>query len=103
MIDYSQTINRFTLLDAYSLPKTDALVNKIAQYQVYSTMDLRSAYHQVPISSSEKVYTAVEAGGKLYQFCLMSFGVINDVACFQRKMDDLIAENELEDMPTLIM
>ena len=27
----------------------------------------------------------------------MSFGVTNRVACFQCKMDDLIAENELED------
>ena len=56
MIDYSQTIDRFTLLDAYLLPKIDELVNKIAQYQVCSTIDLRSAYHQVPISSSGKLY-----------------------------------------------
>ena len=55
VIDYSHTINRFTLLDAYPLPKIDELVNKIAQYQVCSTIDLRRAYHQVPISSSDKL------------------------------------------------
>ena len=27
----------------------------------------------------------------------MSFGITNGVACFQCKIDDLIAENELED------
>ena len=47
-IDYSQTINRFTLLDAFPLPKINDLVNDIAQYRVFSTIDLRSAYHQVP-------------------------------------------------------
>ena len=66
VIDYSQTINRFASLDTYPLPKIDELVNKISQYQVYSTVDLRSVYHQVPISSSDKLYTAFEAGGKLY-------------------------------------
>ena len=57
-IDYSQTINRFTLLDGYPLPCIDDTVNKIAQYRVFSTIDLRSAYHQVPIRKEDKPYTA---------------------------------------------
>ena len=32
VIDYSQTINRFTLLDAYPLPRIDDTINAIAQY-----------------------------------------------------------------------
>ena len=35
-IDYSQTINRFTQLDAFRLPRINDLVNDIAQYQVFS-------------------------------------------------------------------
>ena len=54
VIDYSQTVNRFTQLDAYPLPKIDELVNKIATYRVYSTIDLKSAYHQVPIGKSDR-------------------------------------------------
>ena len=96
MIDYSQSIDRFILLNVYPLPKIDELINKIAQYQVYSTINVRSAYHQVPINSSDKLYTAFEAAGKLYQLCRIPFGVTNGIACFQRKMDDVIAENELE-------
>ena len=34
VIDYSQTINRFTQLDAYPLPRIDDTINKIAQYKV---------------------------------------------------------------------
>ena len=30
VVDYSQTINRFNLLDAYPLPRIDQTVNKIA-------------------------------------------------------------------------
>jgi len=49
VIDYSTTINRFTLLDAYSLPNIEELVNTVAQDKYYSSLDLRSAYHQVPL------------------------------------------------------
>ena len=56
-IDYSQTINRFTLLDAFPLPRINDMVNKIAQYRVFSTIDLRSAYHQVPLKDEDKPYT----------------------------------------------
>ena len=48
-VDYLQTINRFTQLDAFPLPHINELVNGIAQYRVFSTINLRSAYHQVPL------------------------------------------------------
>ena len=96
VIDYSQTINRFTLLDAYPLPRIDDTINAIAQYQVFSTIDLRSAYHQVSIKESDKPYTAFQAGNALYQFTRIPFGVTNGVACFQRIMTDIIAEEKLQ-------
>ena len=97
VIDYSQTINRFTQLDAYPLPRIDETVNKIAQYRVFSTIDLKSAYHQVPIKEDEKKYTAFEANQGLYQFTRVPFGVTNGVAAFQRTMDNFIAEESLKD------
>ena len=75
IIDYSQTINRFTELDAYPLPNINDMVKKIAQYSVFSTIDLRSAYHQIPLKEEDKPYTAFEASGGLYQFNRMPFGI----------------------------
>ena len=49
VIDYSQTINLFTLLDAYPLPRIDDLVHAVSKYRVFSTLDLRNAYHQIPL------------------------------------------------------
>ena len=60
-IDYSQTINRFTLLDAFPLPRITDMFNKIAQYRVLSTTDHRSAYHQVPLKDEDKPCTAFKA------------------------------------------
>ena len=61
VVDYSQTINRFPLLDAFPLPRISDQVNAIAQYRVFSTIYLRSAYNQVPLRKEEWPYTAFEA------------------------------------------
>ena len=95
VVDYSQTINRFTLLDAYPLPRIEDTVNEIASYHVYSTLDLTSANHQVAIKPEEQKYTAFEDAGSLYQFCRIPFGVTNGVASFQRVMDDIIKRDDL--------
>jgi hypothetical protein len=95
VIDYSQTINRFTLLDAYPLPNINDLVTKVAQYSIYSTIDLQNAYHQIPIHEEERDYTAFEAAGRLYHFRKIPFGVTNGVACFQRVMDRIISNENL--------
>ena len=51
MIDYSQTINQYTQLDAYPLPRIDDQINELAKNSVFSTIDLKEACHQIPIRS----------------------------------------------------
>ena len=93
----SESVNKFTYLDAYPLPNLNETVNTIAQYRVYSVIDLKSAYYQVPLQNRDKKYTAFEANGRLYQFCRIPFGVTNGVSAFQRTIDSLIAEEGLTD------
>ncbi|GFW25287.1 putative retrovirus-related pol polyprotein from transposon opus [Trichonephila clavipes] len=69
VVDYSQTINKYTLLDAYPLPKIE--------------------------EDSKRHYTAFEACGKLYQFLRVPFGVTNGAACFQRVIDKIIEDEGL--------
>ena len=75
----------------------EEIMNKIAQYCVFSTVDLKSAYHQVPIRDQDKKYTAFEANNCLYQFCRIPFGKTNGVAAFQRIMNDFINDEGLRD------
>ena len=46
VVDYSQTVYRYTLLGTYPLPNIDERVAKIAKCSVFSTFDLKSAYYQ---------------------------------------------------------
>nr|XP_039268300.1 uncharacterized protein LOC120343231 [Styela clava] len=96
VIDYSQTINRYAALDAYPLPRINNSINEVAKGKIYSTIDLRWAYHQIPISDVDRPYTGFEAAGSLYQFCRVPFGVTNGVAVFQRYMDSFIERENLE-------
>jgi len=95
-IDYSQTINIYTELDAYPLPRIDDMINEL-KYRVFSTFDLRSAYHQIKLVESECKYTGFEANGKLYEFTRIPFGVKNGVAAFQRIMSQFVEQENLRD------
>ena len=97
VIHYIQTINRFTQLDAYPLPNINNMVQKIAQYSVYSTIDLRSAYHQIPLKDEDKPYTAFESSGRLCQLNCIPVGVTNGVAGLQRSIDDVISKENTKD------
>ena len=83
-VDYSETINKYTLLDAYPLPRIADQVNEISKYKYYSTIDLKSAYYQIPIPEKDRPLTAFEADGGLWQFKVVPNGVTNGVAVFQR-------------------
>lgn len=95
VVDYSQTVNRFTHLDAYPLPRIDDQINEIAKAKYFSTVDLKSAYYQVPLAVEDRKFTAFEANGRLYQYCRMPFGVTNGVSTFQRIIDNLIEKFNL--------
>ena len=95
VIDYSQTINRFTQLNAYPLPGITEMIEKISKFKVFSSIDLKSAYHQIPIREEERKFTAFEACGKLFQFSRVPFGVTNGVACFQQVINDIIRSENL--------
>jgi len=96
VIDYSLTINRFTELDAYPLSKIDHQVHELAKCKLFSTLDLKSAYYQIPLDPKDRVYTAFEANGKLYQYRRLPFGVTNGVSAFQRIIDGIISQSSLQ-------
>ena len=97
-IDYSQTSNTYTQLDAYPLPRMDEFINKIARCKVSSTVDLKSAYHQVPIHEDDKPYTAFEGNKHLYHFNRLPFGITTGPPWFQRTIYQFIEKEELSDI-----
>ena len=54
-VDCSQTINKFTRLDAYPLPAMQSVLRKVSRYTRFLKLDLRSAYHQVSLVPEEQI------------------------------------------------
>ena len=96
VIDFSNTINIHTPTDAYPTARVDDILDKIATNKIFSTADLRSAYHQVPLDPEDYQLTAFEACGTLYEFTRLPFGCTNAVAIFQRVLDNFIKRFNLK-------
>jgi len=96
VIDYSMTINRFTLLDSYPLPRIDELIQEIAGNNVFSKLDLKSAYYQVELEPSIRHLTAFEGNGRLYHYKRLPMGLANSGACFMRIINKIIDDHKLK-------
>ena len=95
-IDYSRTINSFTELDAYPLPSIKSIVNEVAKWKCISTLDLKSAYHQIKIHPKDHPYIAFQSRLELYQWKVMPFGLTNAVPAFQRVINEFINSYKLK-------
>ena len=96
-VDYSKTVNLFTELDAYPLPRIETLINKLAGYWIFSTFDLKSANYQLPLCE-DKAFTGFEVNGRLYPFTWLLFGVTNGVATFMQAIDKFVDKEKFTNM-----
>lgn len=93
--DYRR-INRFTKSDRYVMPTPEENFDAIGHAKVFSTLDLRSGYHQLGICEGDKGKTAfwgIDEDGKdrLYQWRFLPFGLKNAPAEFQKVMDRIFS------------
>ena len=88
--DFRQ-LNLQTTPDRYSCPNIGDLTARLAGCKVFSKLDLRKGYHQVPVNPADIKKTAVVTPFGLYEFVRMPFGLRNAGQTFQRLMDSILA------------
>ena len=88
-IDY-RNLNEQTDKDAYPLPLIEDLLESIAGYERYTTLDLDSGYWQIPMDDASIHKTAFTCKFGTFEFVVMPFGLTNAPATFQRTMDQVL-------------
>ena len=89
-VDY-RSLNNRTVKDAYALPRTEEKFDVLKGSQYFSTIDMKSGYHQVEIEEEHKERTAFTVGPLgFYEYNRMPFGLSNSPATYQRLMEECL-------------
>ena len=89
-IDY-RMLNAVTVKDSFPLPRIDACMDAMEGAKWFSTLDLRSGYWQLDLDQASAEKTAFVTRKGQYQFNVLSFGLSNAPAIFQRLMNLVLA------------
>ena len=87
-----RALNAKTVKDAYPLPRIDESMDALAGAQYFSTLDLQSAYMQVPMHPDDAHKTAFTTPFGLFEHRRMAFGLCNAPGTFQRLMQTAFRE-----------
>ena len=90
-IDY-RWLNKKTIKNRYPLPLPEELFDRLGGATIYSSIDLRSGYWQVPLRKEDIPKTAFKTRWGLYEFLVVPFGVSNAPAQFMNLMNDVLAD-----------
>lgn len=89
--DY-RALNKVTVPDRYPVPHIHDLLNAFQGRQIFTTIDLERAYHQVPVHEDDIAKTAVITPFGLFEFLTMQNGLCNASQTFQRYMHRIFGD-----------
>ena len=93
----SRKINSVTVKDAYPLPHIYGIFSRLPKAEYITSLDLRRAFWQIPLTDKAKDYTCFTVPNKpLYRCVVMPFGLCNAPQALCRLMDHVIP-NRLRD------
>jgi hypothetical protein len=87
-VDY-RPLNVVTIKNKYPLPRIDIMFDQVAGAQVFSKIDLHSGYHQIKICVEDIPKTAFTTRYGLFEYLVLSFGLMNTLAHFVYLMNSI--------------
>ena len=84
-------LNQVTKKSAHPLPRTDETLDGLSGHKYFTSLEIKSAYHQVGVHEADQAKTAfVVPGHVVHKFVKMPFGLTNAPATFQSLMERVL-------------
>ncbi|KAL0152770.1 hypothetical protein M9458_052493 [Cirrhinus mrigala] len=90
-IDY-RVLNESTVKFAYPLPLEPAALEELREAQVFTKLDLRSAYNLIHIHEGNEWKTAFITPSGHYEYRVMPYGLANSPSVFQNFMNEIFRD-----------
>ena len=89
VVDY-RGLNAQTQHDSYTLPLIEDMLQKQHRRRIFTVIDLKHGYHQMPLAEESRACTAMSTPLGPLQWKVMPMAVTNGNAAFQRMLENLL-------------
>ena len=85
-----RNLNTHIISDSYPLPNISQILHNLGKGKIFSCLDLKQGYHQIPLTEESKPYTAFIAPGGLYEYNVMPMGLKDSPSAFSRIINQVL-------------
>ena len=85
VIDYRR-LNKNTIIDSFALPNINEILNSLGGAKVFTTLDIKSAFHHIELEEHCKKYTAFSVNNHKFEFESSPFGLSTSPSVYQALM-----------------
>ena len=86
VVDF-RALNDVTITDAHPLPRIEDILLRQGKYHIWSVLDMKDGYHQVPLKKEHRPLTCMSTPRGPKQWTVLVMGLKNGGAIFQRVME----------------
>ena len=100
-VDY-RALNKVITHDAYTLPSVDENLANLRGHKFFSSLDMKEAFWNVPLTPKSRELTAFRTPDGLYMYKRMPMGLKTASAVFCRYIDNVLGDLKWENVLTYV-
>ena len=86
-----QAVNKAIIPDKYPLPSQEELMTEFCGSTVFTKLDLRKSYLQVPLAGDSRYLTAFVSHDGFFQYKRMPYGLLSAPSAFHKILSSILA------------